>query len=604
MCLCLCACILPLDPTFGESFGYVVAEALAMELPIIATAVGSIPELVDESNGFLVSPTFQSGNLQVQVVDKHFLTEMTNCVLKLMSDPDLRADMGSRGRARLHSRGMTMRDFGNAHANFYESLHEISAASDNRSRAGHHVRVDAQEWAARVLPRQVQPSPPLVPETRLSSRNSWWGPMPHDLGVYVINLDRSPERLASFLDEASKHGLDTEKIFRVSAVDGRFLSESTGHKKNSTVVDTVLDYCPDIENGSGRCSSHFSVRFIDLQFLGPQVIWAPGNIAVTLSHLQAIRTAFDRGDTVALVFEDDTRFDGQEDSSESGGFAAVLDAAAQLSSDWTVLQLGHLTGDDTDQLRRLAEAWKRNILLVSRMPCGNADWRIFGLHAYLMHRRGMALLLDAWWPGGSGEQPSSSSSKTPPGTKASSRRGVGNLAGLSFDLRLAGRVFSESIVLNLPGVYVATRPLFMQRHDAASDTDHIDSNKHERYRASNSWRAMAEAFSGGENGMPRARGVEFFPPALETMRASSPVDYYVSFSLNGALDCWIKSLLACEIGTYALLYPFELAFSCLCMCPPLPLSPYCEGVAIKLGNNSPRRNLHARSALASFGQPL
>jgi glycosyltransferase involved in cell wall biosynthesis len=53
-------------PTFGESYGYVVAEALAMELPVVATAVGSIPELVRPGiNGFLVQPIFERPNVQV-----------------------------------------------------------------------------------------------------------------------------------------------------------------------------------------------------------------------------------------------------------------------------------------------------------------------------------------------------------------------------------------------------------------------------------------------------------------------------------------------------------------------------------------------------------
>ena len=53
-------------PTFGESFGYVVAEAMAMELPVVSTAIGSIPELVfNGSTGFLVSPLWKHAGLQV-----------------------------------------------------------------------------------------------------------------------------------------------------------------------------------------------------------------------------------------------------------------------------------------------------------------------------------------------------------------------------------------------------------------------------------------------------------------------------------------------------------------------------------------------------------
>ena len=46
-----------LYPTFGDSYGYVVAEAMSMGLPVVATKVGSIPELVeDHVTGFLVRP--------------------------------------------------------------------------------------------------------------------------------------------------------------------------------------------------------------------------------------------------------------------------------------------------------------------------------------------------------------------------------------------------------------------------------------------------------------------------------------------------------------------------------------------------------------------
>ena len=522
-----------LDPTFGDSFGYVVAEALAMELPVVATSVGSIPELVDESNGFLVKPSFQSsGNAQIQVIDERYLGEMTDRVLKLISDPDLRSAMGSRGRARLYKSGMTMQEFGNTHAHLNEILHGKSLASNFSSNAGYHARVDATEWASLVQPRAPptrEMSPPIF--------NAWWGTM-DEVGIYVINLDRSPDRLKTFLSDAADHGLDAENICRISAVDGRYFSERTEQRANSSVVDATLDYHSRGAKEQIKDSiADFSVRCLDLRYIGPLVKWEAGNIAVTLSHLKAIRTAFDRGDEVALIFEDDTVFDDDVDGLRSSGdFAAILDAAAQLDPEWAVLQLGHLTGDDTNELERLAEAWKRGLLLVPRMPCGNADWRIYGLHAYVIHRRGMALLLESWWPGGVGEDSSGAithkekfTCSSPP-AEDRFQQGVSGLSGLSFDLRLAGRAFSESIVLNLPGVYVVTRPLFMQRHDVTSDTDHYDNDKHVHYHESNSRQARAKAYStsGGEYYTARARGVEFPPPALDTINASPPVDYYVS----------------------------------------------------------------------------
>lgn len=45
------------QPSLTESFGLVVAEALACEVPVVATRVGGLPEIVEDGvNGFLVEP--------------------------------------------------------------------------------------------------------------------------------------------------------------------------------------------------------------------------------------------------------------------------------------------------------------------------------------------------------------------------------------------------------------------------------------------------------------------------------------------------------------------------------------------------------------------
>jgi len=69
-----------------EGFGWVIAEAMAYEKPVVATRVGAIPEIVrDGITGFLVNRGDSSA--------------MADALTKLIRDPQLRAQMGAAGRA-------------------------------------------------------------------------------------------------------------------------------------------------------------------------------------------------------------------------------------------------------------------------------------------------------------------------------------------------------------------------------------------------------------------------------------------------------------------------------------------------------------------------
>lgn len=71
-------------PSYREAFGLVAAEAMSARLPVVATSVGSVPDMVAEGeNGFLVAPG-----------DVPALSER---VARLLSDPDLRHSMGRAG---------------------------------------------------------------------------------------------------------------------------------------------------------------------------------------------------------------------------------------------------------------------------------------------------------------------------------------------------------------------------------------------------------------------------------------------------------------------------------------------------------------------------
>jgi len=75
-------------PSLLEGFGIVLLEAMIMERPVVATAVGGIPEIVeDQATGFLVPP----GNSRA----------LTEKILTFLRDPALRKRLGQAGRKRV-----------------------------------------------------------------------------------------------------------------------------------------------------------------------------------------------------------------------------------------------------------------------------------------------------------------------------------------------------------------------------------------------------------------------------------------------------------------------------------------------------------------------
>ena len=78
-------------PSFAEGVPVVLMEAMASRLPVIATRVGGVAELVEDGvNGLLVAPGDVAGLI---------------CAMeRLLRDPDLRRRMGQAGRAVVESR--------------------------------------------------------------------------------------------------------------------------------------------------------------------------------------------------------------------------------------------------------------------------------------------------------------------------------------------------------------------------------------------------------------------------------------------------------------------------------------------------------------------
>lgn len=77
-------------PSFAEGVPVVLMEAMAMELPVVATNVMGVPELVeDELDGLLVPPA--RADL------------LADALARLLSDPALRQRLGAAGRARVEA---------------------------------------------------------------------------------------------------------------------------------------------------------------------------------------------------------------------------------------------------------------------------------------------------------------------------------------------------------------------------------------------------------------------------------------------------------------------------------------------------------------------
>ncbi|MFQ5353749.1 MAG: glycosyltransferase family 4 protein [Thermodesulfobacteriota bacterium] len=91
-------------PTFQEALGTSILEASAMEVPVISTGVGGVPEVVREGvTGLLVEPD----NAE----------ELAEAIIKLLKDPALRASMGAEGKK------LVERDFSTIR--MVERLHEL-----------------------------------------------------------------------------------------------------------------------------------------------------------------------------------------------------------------------------------------------------------------------------------------------------------------------------------------------------------------------------------------------------------------------------------------------------------------------------------------------
>ena len=97
-------------PSFNEGFGLVVVEAMLANVPVIATAVGAVPELVDDGTTGVLVPPDDAGALAAAIT-------------QILGDSALRSEMAGRARASASQRFSTAKM-----AAEFESLYaELSA---------------------------------------------------------------------------------------------------------------------------------------------------------------------------------------------------------------------------------------------------------------------------------------------------------------------------------------------------------------------------------------------------------------------------------------------------------------------------------------------
>ncbi len=88
-------------PSVYEPFGITNLEAMACERPVVATAVGGIPEVVvDGETGLLVPVAFNPDEPMSPADPDQLARDLAAAINALMADPDGRARMGAAGRRR------------------------------------------------------------------------------------------------------------------------------------------------------------------------------------------------------------------------------------------------------------------------------------------------------------------------------------------------------------------------------------------------------------------------------------------------------------------------------------------------------------------------
>jgi starch synthase len=89
-------------PSVYEPFGIINLEAMACETPVVASAVGGIPEVVDDGTTGLLVTLDAGGAAEGEPRNpEQFSKDLAGAVNRLLDDPELRASMARNARARV-----------------------------------------------------------------------------------------------------------------------------------------------------------------------------------------------------------------------------------------------------------------------------------------------------------------------------------------------------------------------------------------------------------------------------------------------------------------------------------------------------------------------